>query len=287
MMAYNCHTVMNAIHQAGCHPVFIDADKSLRMDMDDLRQKAKMHKIDVIIVTHLFGIPNDIDAIRDIVNVPIIEDCAHAFHSPGCGKSGDFAIYSIGQGKFPSIGDGGICVINNEQYLEQIRNSYSNVPHYSKRERISLFCRMTFKHLCYRPWVYSIVRNFKDKKSQSVIEEIRIRRMDKGISTMFNHSLLEIEIEKDKQQDNASRLINILSNLDAEPLIDSRATNCFMLPIECKDVRAIREFFSSKSIETATHFGNCIEWAKSFGYKNRECPNSEYLTKHLLVIPTY
>lgn len=287
VMTYNCHTVMNAIHQAGCHPIFIDVDNSLKMDTEDLRKKAQTQRIDAVIVTHLFGIPNEINAIRNIINVPIIEDCAHAFLCPGCGNNGDFAIYSVGQGKFPSIGDGGICVINNEKYLEQFRNSYSHVPLYSKKERVSLFISMAFKHICYRPWLYFILRNFKGNKSNNVIEKIRIRRMDRGISTLFNLCQPEVENEIIKQQNNTDDLLQILSNLEVKPLIVPSVTNCIMLPVDCKNVRAIQDLFDGKGIETSTHFGKCAEWAKSFGYKEGECPNTEYFTKHLLVIPTY
>lgn len=287
VMAYNCHTVMNAIYQAGCHSIFIDVDNSLKMDTDDLQRKAQEQRIDAVIVTHLFGIPNEIDAIRNIINVPIIEDCAHAYLSPGCGNNGDFAIYSLGQGKFPSIGDGGICVINNEKYLEHFKNSYSQVPQYSKGEKFSLFCRMTVKHLCYRPWIYFIMRNFKENKTEKVIKDIKIRRMEKGISTLFNLCQPEIEKNKAHQQYNTDVLINALPDLNVRPLISPNVTNCFMLPVVCKNVRDIQDLFFNKGIETATHFSKCTEWAKSYGYKERECPNTEFFTKHLLVIPTY
>ena len=57
VMAYNCHTVADAVVQAGCKPVFIDVTDALQLDKQDLHKKSK--DIDALIVTHLFGIEND------------------------------------------------------------------------------------------------------------------------------------------------------------------------------------------------------------------------------------
>lgn len=287
VMAYNCHTVMNAIHQAGGYPIFIDVDKSLKMDIADLMKKSEKVKIDAIIVTHLFGIPNDIEAIRNILDVPIIEDCAHAYLSPGCGIKGDFAVYSIGQGKFPSIGDGGICVINNKKYLDKFNGEYDKVERTCLTDRVSLYFRMAIRHFCYKPSIYSIIKLLKHESAVNVIEEIKIRRMDKGISSLYNHYLTNIKEDKIKQQITAKEMISSLESLNVTPLIEPEISNCFMLPIECENINTVRNFFIKKEIENATHFGRCIEWAKEFGYKTGDCPNAEFFTKHLLVVPTY
>lgn len=287
VMAYNCHTVMNAIHQAGGFPIFIDVDKSLKMDIADLKKKSNKVHIDAIIVTHLFGIPNDIVAIRDILDVPIIEDCAHAYLSPGCGEMGDFAAYSIGQGKFPSIGDGGICVVNNKKYLDKFNSEYDRVERTGLTDRVSLYIRMTIRHFCYKPFIYSIIRLLKYESSVNVIEKIKIRRMDRGISSLYSYCLTNIQEDKKKQQITAKEIIISLESLNVTPLIEPETSNCFMLPIECEDKNTVHDFFINKGIESATHFGRCIEWAQEFGYKSGDCPNSEFFTKHLLVVPTY
>lgn len=287
VMVYNCHTVMNAIHQAGGHPIFIDVDKSLKMDIADLKRKSNKVKIDAVIVTHLFGVPNDIAAIRNILDVPIIEDCAHAYLSPGCGEKGDFAVYSTGQGKFPSIGDGGICIVNNLQYKDKFAEVYSGIPNYSIRERISLFLRMIAKDFCYNPFIYYILKTLNFTNRANAIENISIRKMDKGISSLYNEGIQELNINRNNRQNNAEKIISILSSIDAIPLINPKDTNCFMLPVNCKEPTIVMEYFRNKGIETATHFKQCTVWARTFGYQDGNCPNAEYFTKHLLLVPTY
>ena len=79
VMAYNCDTVMNAIYQAGCECVFLDVNDDLQIDDDALYMK----RMDAIVVTNLFGIHNDIDAIKKkCPNLIIIADIAHGYVLP-------------------------------------------------------------------------------------------------------------------------------------------------------------------------------------------------------------
>lgn len=69
-----------------------------------------------IIVVHEFGyIYSDFNSLIDS-GVPIIEDCASAFHSTGghIGKNGDFAVYSFP--KAFSMRMGGLLVVNNQRF---------------------------------------------------------------------------------------------------------------------------------------------------------------------------
>lgn len=287
VLAYNCHTVMNAVHQAGGTPIFIDVDRKLHMDIDDLKRKNEIFHFSAVIVTHLFGIYNDIDSIRQIINVPIIEDCAHAYLSPNCGTKGDFAVYSIGQGKLPSIGDGGICIVNNPCYIEKFTSSFIEIPDYSLSERLSLCGHLAIKHMCYKPFIYPILKTIGKHQRVRVIEPVKIRKMDKGISTLYNECGQNLSKIICQRQGQAMKTIRSLSEVKANPLINPKDTNCFMLPLDCENIVPVRIYFRKKRIETATHFDRCIEWAKNFGYEDGDCPNAEYFTKHLLVVPTY
>ena len=103
VVAYNCHTVANAVVEAGCTPVFVDVTEDLHMDVQHLAGL----QLDAIVLTNLFGIHNDIGAIRAAQpNAIIIVDNAHGYGLPA---EGDFTVYSINQGKFPALGEGGIA----------------------------------------------------------------------------------------------------------------------------------------------------------------------------------
>lgn len=105
VVAYNCHTVANAVANAMCTPVFVDVTDGLTIDIQSVPKD-----LDAIVVTNLFGIRNDIEAIRKrSPKAVIIVDNAHGYGLPA---EGDFTVYSINQGKFPALGCGGILCVN-------------------------------------------------------------------------------------------------------------------------------------------------------------------------------
>ena len=71
VLAYNCHTIANAVVQSGCTPIFVDVTNDLHVDTTQLA----MLDLQAIVVTNLFGIHNDIQQIRKTLpNTIIIVD---------------------------------------------------------------------------------------------------------------------------------------------------------------------------------------------------------------------
>ena len=54
VVAYNCHTVANAVDNAGCTPIFLDVTEELKIDLNSVPDD-----LDAIVVTNLFGIRNE------------------------------------------------------------------------------------------------------------------------------------------------------------------------------------------------------------------------------------
>lgn len=107
VVAYNCHTVANMVVNAGCKPFFMDVTENLRIDVESVPED-----LDAIVVTNLFGIRNDVGAIRKrCPGAVVIVDNAHGY---GLLVEGDFTVYSINQGKFPALGPGGILVVSQK-----------------------------------------------------------------------------------------------------------------------------------------------------------------------------
>ena len=283
VMVYNCHTVMNAVAQAGCEVVFIDIDDRLRIDRDDLEKKSNV--LNALIVTHLFGIINDVDVIRSqYPQLPIIEDCAHAF-----GKEiiADFGVYSIGQGKLPSLGDGGILVVNNEKYVATVKALYEALPEYSRFGDIKLYFRLLLTHWLHRKWVYGIFtsRWKQNKKPQSGRETIAVMKMSHGVRSMFAIRKNGVPNQVKSRLLNAEKEVELLRGnaLVSNVLIGS---NAFMLVVHCTNPAKLKEQYAQRGIEIATHFSNSLFWAREFGYQG-DCKNAERLRNELLMIPVY
>ena len=292
VMAYNCHTVMNAVEQAGYKVVFIDVTMELTMDLDDLRRKGQ--GLSALVVTHLFGIANDVDAIRlACPGIPVIEDCAHAYGMDSCGLKGDFASYSIGVGKYPSIGDGGILKVNNLGYMGAIERQLAQIQCYSWMQESRLFMKLVVSHWLYRPVLYSIVTlpllKRGNRKVASAKENILPLKMSAGISAIYERVLPKIEAQLRCRQAVAESWAVYFSNReDCHSInLDLRNSNCFMFPLYCESPVRLKKEMRSHGIEAETHFRHCIEWCKAYGYRDGECPQAEHLVNHLLMIPTY
>ena len=111
-------------------PVFIDSEPRtwnidptlLEEALDLYAQKGKIPK--AIIITHLYGMPADMNLILAIAakyDVPVIEDAAEAFGSfyydKPCGGLADLSIYSFNGNKILTTSGGGALMSKNESFI--------------------------------------------------------------------------------------------------------------------------------------------------------------------------
>ncbi|MBN1183512.1 MAG: DegT/DnrJ/EryC1/StrS family aminotransferase [Bacteroidales bacterium] len=299
VQAYNCHTVFNAIQSAGFKPVFIDVTDSFKIDIADLEIKKDL--FDALIVTHLFGFPADMDNIlRIIQNKPIIEDCAHSFLSKYkgslTGTIGHIGVFSIGKAKFPSIGSGGYIIVNNTSYLNNIQFEINKLEKYSLiKELISVIYSLLLNML-HNPYIYKLITLpfLKNIDRQTDITG-KFKNIERKILTtnkvLFLSNLSDYELIKKKQLDNGKDIIKrfgdktslkkLEANMDEEP-------NFFMIPMlfdHGKD--ELIQKCSELGYEVGSHFNQCINWAKSFGYQDGACKNCEKLSSQMISFPTY
>ena len=284
MMVYNCHTVMNAIAQAGCIPVFVDVNDDLTLDFDDLSRKAL--GLSALVVTHLFGVASDVRRIKEAYpDLLIVEDCAHA--SGIDNLYGDFATFSIGQGKLPSIGDGGVLQVRNERYKASVARLHENLPEYTRTQGAKLFFGLLAKSLLHSRWVYGwITLPLKQRrKAPSGKETIVMRKMCKGISAVYasEKALLPKVIKQRKQR--AERMLEDLRHENVTDAIVGQ--NAFMLVVKCEEPMQLQQVLYRRGIDSATHFSNALVWAKEFGYQQGACPKVERMMNYILMIPTY
>ena len=120
-------TVIGVLYQ-GAIPVFIDTDNdSFNFDINDFEKKITK-RTKAIIVVHYMGNPCDMVAIIAIAkkhNIYVIEDCAQSPHARYKGKlvgtMGDIGLFSFNDFKHMSIGEGGLCITDNDELAKKIR----------------------------------------------------------------------------------------------------------------------------------------------------------------------
>lgn len=125
----------------GARPVLVDSSEDDASVDPRAIARAITSRTKVVVVTHLFGNPVDIDAIVEVCaahNVRLLEDCSHAHASSvgdrHVGTFGDAAIYSIGAGKLVSGGHGGLLVAGDDR----TRDLALMVGHFKPRTRTDL-----------------------------------------------------------------------------------------------------------------------------------------------------
>lgn len=132
-------TVIGILYQNAI-PVFADLDPhTYNLDPKSIEQKIT-NKTKAIVVVHLAGNPADMDAIMDIAqrhNIRVIEDCAQSYMCYYKGKLagtiGDVGCFSLNDFKHISTGDGGMCLMNDEElHKKAFRFSDKNYDRFSK-----------------------------------------------------------------------------------------------------------------------------------------------------------
>ena len=109
-------------------PIFCDVEKLTgNMDVSMAEDAIKKFNIKAIIVVHNGGYPVDLESFNYLskkYNIPIIEDCAHAFGSKyndkKIGDSDNLCAWSFQAVKNLCTGDGGGISTNNENYYKKI-----------------------------------------------------------------------------------------------------------------------------------------------------------------------
>jgi dTDP-4-amino-4,6-dideoxygalactose transaminase len=119
-----------ALMAIGAHPVFVDVDRDTKlMDLAHLEQIVGDDDLDAIVVTHLFGLLHDMEAILGITapaRIPVFEDCAQAHGARRGGRrAGSFGA-AAGFSFYPTknlgaLGDGGAVVTGDAEVAERVR----------------------------------------------------------------------------------------------------------------------------------------------------------------------
>jgi perosamine synthetase len=148
--AFTCYSVPSAIIKAGLKIKLCDINPdTLDFDFDQLKETFTNSNLKssilAVLPTHLFGIPADIDQIKEIMknsDLPIIEDAAQAMggtlKEKKLGTLGDAGFFSLGRGKAFSTVEGGIILTNNNSIADNITQQMKSIPSYNIVEIIKL-----------------------------------------------------------------------------------------------------------------------------------------------------
>jgi dTDP-4-amino-4,6-dideoxygalactose transaminase len=119
-----------AISYVGAKPVYVDVDDAT-MNLDPkLIEKAITPRTKAVLPVHLYGLPFDVDGIREVCkkhNLPLMEDACQAHGAKYKGKTvgglGEVSCFSFYPGKnLGAFGEGGALVTNNAEFAKRARS---------------------------------------------------------------------------------------------------------------------------------------------------------------------
>ncbi len=119
----------NAIIHAGARPLFVDVDPhTYNLDPQAVEDAFKREKVRAILCVHLYGLPADLGALREIArrhSALLIEDSAQAhgarYDDQKVGTFGDAAIFSFYPSKNITTGEGGMIITTDAQVEHRAR----------------------------------------------------------------------------------------------------------------------------------------------------------------------
>ena len=118
--AYTFFATATPLFHMGVVPVLADSDATGNISARAIEEKIT-DRTKGIVVTHMWGLPCDMDAIMDVANkygIPVFEDGSHAhgavYRGRKVGTFGEAAAFSLQGKKTVTAGEGGIIVTDND-----------------------------------------------------------------------------------------------------------------------------------------------------------------------------
>ncbi len=230
----------NPIVYMGATPVFVDSER-ITWNMDPVLLEeavragiSKGKKPAAIVYVHLYGMPAQIDEIRQIAQryeIPLIEDAAEAlgarYKGVPTGNFGDISFFSFNGNKIITTSGGGALLSRTKKYVDDARflatQARDPAPHY-QHSRIGYNYRLSNisagigrgqmlvldRHMAARRKIY-------DRYLQALGQHDRIKFLEEPEGHYSNRWLTCILLPDKKSRD---RLMEVLSaeNIESRPL---------------------------------------------------------------------
>ena len=126
MPSYTFVSTADAFALRGARIRFVDIRKDTLNIDETLIERAITKRTKVIVPVHYAGVGCEMDTIIDIAkrhNLYVVEDAAQgmmaSYKGRQLGTIGDFGTYSFHETKNYTMGEGGICLVNNEAFMKR------------------------------------------------------------------------------------------------------------------------------------------------------------------------
>lgn len=278
---YTVADVINMITCAGLKPVFVDIDTHTFNTSPKTIEGKITSRTKVILLTHLFGQPCEMDKILTLAknhNIITIEDCAQSlgavYNGKKTGSICDAGYFSFGSYKNCTTFYGGMVTTDNEKLAVKIRKSVDDFPYPKRLFLIKRMIRDTFLWFATSSLLFPLVYTsmfFINLYNYNLIDDLlktkpmRIKKIPTNYLVKYANVQAAVGLEQLKHFDdkNTKRINNAehytkgLSELHGLklPRITDRTKNIFLnYPVMSQEKKILRKKLFNKGIDLT--FGN-------------------------------
>jgi dTDP-4-amino-4,6-dideoxygalactose transaminase len=296
--AYTCYSVPSAVVMAGLTVVPCDIRPDT-LDFDREKLDALLNGDTLCVVpTHLFGIPSEVDALRDVCQrrgIHIVEDAAQAMgvgrERKTAGTMGDVSFFSLGRGKHVTCGSGGIVVTGSDEIAGAVQKVYENLKGEPVAETVatilSVFLTIVFLH----PGLYWLPHGLPALKlgETKFYRDFPVHRLGRFKAGLL-HRWRELLAGHNRSRSAAGEFYRKELNLENTLPVYSGSVPYLRFPVYVEDglfrSAAYEEYRFSGVTRMYPDSVNNIEEIRGEFYGG-EYRNSEKIAKTLVTLPTH
>ena len=258
----------NAVRFCNAEPVFADVDpETFNLDPAAVEERiAELDGgIDAILAVHLYGLPAEMDKLREIAtahDVPLIEDAAQAhgavYRGGRVGSLGDVACFSFYPTKNMTTGEGGMIVTDRDDIAARAR---SFINHGRDEGGGGGYEHPRVGH------------NFRMTNLAAAIGRVQLKRLPGFITS---------------RRDNAERLAAALDGLPVAPPVEPAYTRhvYHQFTVRCADRDRLADHLDSRGVDTGVYYPTPIH--EQPPYRGAaSAPVAERLADEVLSLPVH
>jgi len=233
--SYTFVACANSIAQTGAKLVFVDVEPDTMVINPECVEKAITKNTKAVLTVNYNGHTPDYTKLKSFLiskNITIVEDSAHSIGKKYQGSNGDFSCISFDHMKNITCGQGGLLVVNNEKYLDNVNVCYDNGTN-----RQDFF---NGKADCYE-WT-DIGSNYQ------------LSELNAGYLYAQLKELKNIQNKRKEDWNVYYRNLSNLNNIELPPLIDNNY-HIFYIKTENKEIRnELISYLKNKNITAVFHY---------------------------------
>ncbi len=303
MPSYTLADLAKIVKSLEFKPVFIDI-KNDTMNMDEnLIEKKLTSSTRVILATHLWGLPCNVEKILKIAkknNLIVIEDCAHSLGSEFKGKKvgsfGEASFFSFERTKPINCLGGGMIVTNNNKIAKKIEDKIKLLNYSSKKLFFGALINYIESSLTNKN-IFWVTSKFLRSKILDLFKKFyrRFYKPSEGTELKFSNLQAKIGLEQLKKIDETNKKRIEIAKEYSKLLYSNRRIQLprdqygkhiyYTYIVKTKRAKYLYDSLYKSGIDT----GYSKDIMENCGWKitKEHFPNTEKILKTALQIPLY